>query len=84
MNMANVEVGRKRRVSATVYFRWPVIVVLLLMCHVGAMVFAAVLATKHGGAAVIPNYYEKSLHWDEEKAARAAGGAGGAETPSVK
>ncbi len=59
------------RVPATTYFRWPAIVAGLLMLHVGLMIWAATIAVRRGTAPVIPNYYERSLRWDEEKAARA-------------
>lgn len=58
------------KVPATTYFRWPAIVAGLLMLHVGLMIWAATIAVRRGTAPVIPNYYERSLKWDEEKAAR--------------
>jgi nitrogen fixation protein FixH len=52
------------------YFRWPMIVVGLLAVHVGLMLWVATIAVKSGAGQVIPNAYEKSLKWDQEKAAR--------------
>lgn len=70
MNMTKEKFGASKG-RGWVHVRWPLIVAGLLVCHVGAMVWAATIATRRGGAAVIPNYYEKSLHWDEERATAA-------------
>ncbi len=53
-------------------FRWPVIVVGLLVVHVCLMGWAVALATGDRSAIVIPDYYQKSLRWDSDKAERAA------------
>ena len=49
--------------------RWPMIIVALLCVHTGAMVYAVVLCSR-GNAAVIPDYYDKAVRYDEFKAAR--------------
>jgi hypothetical protein len=54
--------------------RWPLIVVGLLSCHVSAMVLAINIASVGDGNAILPNYYDKALRWDElrEQAAASA------------
>jgi hypothetical protein len=51
--------------------RWAWFAVGLLVAHFGLMCWAVVICTRAGNAAVIPNYYDKAVHFDEAKAARA-------------
>lgn len=57
--------------------RWPLIVVGLLGVHVTLMCWAAFVATRDPNAAIIPDYYAKSLKWDvtkeEQRASTALG-----------
>ena len=50
--------------------RWPMLVVGLLVTHVGLMSWAVVICTSDMNSAVIPNYYEKAVRFDQTKAAR--------------
>ncbi len=50
--------------------RWPIIVVALLGAHVTLMMWA-LTKCRIGDAGVIPNYYEKAVHYDEYKADQA-------------
>lgn len=52
-------------------WQWPVIIVGLLCSHIGLMSWAVALATRDRNGVVVPDYYAKSLRWDEEKAALA-------------
>jgi nitrogen fixation protein FixH len=56
-------------------WRWPVIIVGLLTAHVLFMTWAAMKATGDNNGAVIPDYYAKSMKWDEQKAAQGASDA---------
>lgn len=50
------------------YWRWPMIVVGILVCHVTAMVIAAAIATSHpGDSAAIPDSYQKGQAWDQHR-----------------
>ena len=49
----------------TAGWKWSVAIVGLLAVNVIAMVVLAVLA-HHGGAQVIPDYYAKATHYDDE------------------
>lgn len=51
--------------------RWPVIVVGMLLVHVLAMATAVVIAVK-SPYQVVPNYYERAVNWDKERAASPA------------
>jgi hypothetical protein len=51
--------------------RWPFFVVALLSTHVGLMSWAVVKCVRDPNSAIIPNYYEKAVRYDEFKAARA-------------
>lgn len=53
-------------------WRWPMIVVGLLLTHVVCMVIAVVIATTDRSFVVLPDYYKRSLQWDDHKAALAA------------
>lgn len=55
-------------------YRWPLIIVGLLVGHMGAMALAVNIAGRDNGNAVLPDYYERALAWDEmrEKAADSA------------
>ncbi|TWU38440.1 FixH family protein [Novipirellula artificiosorum] len=52
--------------------RWGGFVVALLTAQVAVGVVAVVLATNDPSAAVLPDYYEKALHWDDQVQAEAA------------
>lgn len=52
--------------------RWMFAVIGLLVAHVSLMSWAVVKATSDHNAAVIPDYYARSTHWDEQKAMQAA------------
>ena len=61
--------------------RWPLIVVGILLTHVAGMSWAVVKFVNDKNSAVIPNYYEKAVRWDEIKAARARDAAAGKAAP---
>lgn len=48
--------------------RWAAIVVAILFTHTSFMILAVVIFVRHHEDGVIPNYYEKAVHWDEIKA----------------
>jgi nitrogen fixation protein FixH len=50
------------------YFTWPLIVVGLLASHVVAMVTVVVIATGDKSLAVLPNYYQQAVRWDDTQA----------------
>ncbi|TWT82665.1 FixH [Planctomycetes bacterium CA13] len=52
--------------------RWGGFVVGLLTLQVIVGVVAIILATNDPSAAVLPDYYDKALHWDNQKEAEAA------------
>ncbi len=47
---------------------WPFIIVGLLLLNVVVVATTVTVAVMHP-AGVVPDYYEKSLRWDEERAA---------------
>lgn len=49
-------------------YRWPMIVVGLLLGHVGAMALAVNIAGRDNGNSVLPDYYSKALAWDDMRA----------------
>jgi len=50
------------------YYRWPAIIVGLLVGHVVLMMFCVSYAVQnHTTAGVTPDYYNKALHWDESR-----------------
>ena len=51
--------------------RWAVFAIALLVTHFTLMCLAVVICTRAGNVAVIPNYYDKAVHFDDIKAARA-------------
>ncbi|QQE10059.1 FixH family protein [Planctomycetota bacterium] len=51
---------------------WAGIIVALLGGHMTIMIFAAYLALSDRSHAVMPNYYEKAVKWDQTKAERKA------------
>jgi nitrogen fixation protein FixH len=60
----NVEqTNRPRR-----HLKWPLIVVGLLTGHFSIMVVAVVIATHDKSFAVLPDYYQKAVHWDDSQA----------------
>lgn len=52
--------------------RWGGFVILLLGGSVGAWIYAAFLAISDPSMAVVPDYHEKALHWDEHLATERA------------
>lgn len=48
---------------------WPLLIVGLLVLHVVGMMTATVIATRDRSFVVLPNYYQRALHWEERKAA---------------
>lgn len=53
-------------------WKWPLIVVGLLVAHVTGMMTAVTIATRDKSFIVLPNYYQKALEWDQRKSALAA------------
>ena len=49
--------------------RWALIVVALLITHASAMIIAVLIATGDPSFAVVPDYYQKALSWDQRRAA---------------
>jgi nitrogen fixation protein FixH len=49
-------------------WRWPSIIVGMLGVHVLIMVIAVTLATRDPGFSVVPDYYQRAVHWDQEQA----------------
>jgi len=62
---------------------WPGIVVAILLMSVLANVVLVVAATRDGGAQVEADYYQRALHWDEDRADREASDALGWRTDLV-
>jgi len=62
-------IARSQRNAA---WRWGALIVGMLGLQVGLGVVAIVLATSDKSVAVVPDYYEKAMKWDEEVAARDA------------
>lgn len=52
--------------------RWPWIIVGLLGGHVLLMVVAVTIATHDRSFAVVPNYYQRALNWDQTQAEKRA------------
>jgi nitrogen fixation protein FixH len=50
------------------HLKWPLIVVGLLTGHVSVMIVAVVIATHDKSFAVLPDYYQKAVHWDQGQA----------------
>ncbi len=50
--------------------RWPLIIITMLVGHVVFMLIMVYIAVSDHSFAVEPDYYEKSLQWDETQAAR--------------
>jgi nitrogen fixation protein FixH len=49
--------------------KWPLLVVALLGGHVTILVAIVTVATRDPSFAVMPNYYENAVHWDQSQAA---------------
>lgn len=49
-------------------WRWPVIIVAFLGGHVTIMMFAVMFAVGDPSFAVVPDYYEKAVNWDAQRA----------------
>lgn len=71
MSVTNQQFGSVEMVKAAPAWRWPVIIVGLLGLHATLMMWAVMKATGDPNNAVIPDYYAKSLTWDQQKAAAA-------------
>lgn len=67
MNTTDASVANRRAA-----IRWGALVVGMLSLQVILGVVAVVLATSDQSAAVIPDYYNKALAWDEQRAQREA------------
>ncbi|MEM6673548.1 MAG: FixH family protein [Planctomycetota bacterium] len=66
--------------------RWPLIIVGMLLTHVSAMMLAVKIASGDTGHAVLPDYYQRAVAWDDLQAeARASARLGwtASVTPSV-
>jgi nitrogen fixation protein FixH len=50
-------------------WRWPIIVVVMLAIHMLIMMTAVTIASRARALGVVPNYYDKAVHWDQEQAA---------------
>lgn len=73
---SDAEMASRNRRAATF---WGALVVGLLGIQVLVGVGAVVIATSDPSASIVPDYYEKALRWDDEKAARLASDALGWE-----
>jgi hypothetical protein len=54
--------------SRAARIRWPLIIGGLLATHVGAMMLAVQIASGDSGHAVLPDYYDKAVGWDDRRA----------------
>lgn len=63
--------------------RWSGFVVLLLGGSVSAWIYAAILAISDPSMAIVPDYHEKALHWDDHLAAERASHSTGWATALV-
>lgn len=70
--MNQLELQQANRRAA---WRWGSLIVGLLGLQVAGGVVAIILATGDESVAVVPNYHEKALNWDQEMAAQAASAA---------
>ncbi len=61
-----------RRLNRNAAWRWGSLVVGLLTLQVIGGVTSIILATSDESVAVIPDYHQKALRWDEEMSVRAA------------
>lgn len=68
----NEQIARTNRWAA---WRWGSLVVGMLGLQVVLGVVAITLATNDDSVAVVPDYYEKALRWDDEVARRSASDA---------
>lgn len=68
MNANVIQPGGRAMAS----YRWPLIVLCFLGGHMTLMSWAVFKATSDTNSAVIPNAYQKSLQWDEQKAKKVA------------
>ncbi|MEE9403450.1 MAG: FixH family protein [Algisphaera sp.] len=48
-------------------YRWPIIIVGLLVVHTSFIIYAATLALGDKSFTVVPNYYDKALNWDKTR-----------------
>ncbi len=70
MNQAELKIANRRAA-----IRWGSFVVGLLSLQVLGGIFAIMLATGDESVAVVPNYHQKALNWDQEVEALAASAA---------
>lgn len=54
-------------------WRWGALVVAMLGLQLCLGIVAIVLATNQNAAVIIPDYYNRALHWDETKAMHPSG-----------
>lgn len=50
--------------------RWALIVVGILFTHTSLMILAVTVFVRNHNDMVIPDYYDKAVHWDQIKAAQ--------------
>lgn len=53
-------------------WRWPAIVIGLLVAHVMLMLAVAAIAMRDNSSVVLPNYYRNAINWDKIQAERRA------------
>lgn len=58
--------------SVPPHILYPGMVIGILLMSVIAQMTIVYKATSDGGAQVVPDYYEKASHWDDEQAREAA------------
>lgn len=51
--------------------RWALAAAGILLTHTSLMILAVTIFVRHHDNGVIPDYYEKAVHWDETKAQQA-------------
>lgn len=66
--MKNLEAAAAPSARPSRRSRWPWIIVGLLGSHVLAMVVAVTIAVHDRSFAVVPNYYQRAVNWDEQQA----------------
>lgn len=62
---------------------YPGMVIAILAMSVLAHIYLVIEAASDGGAQVVPNYYEKAIHWDAKQARAAALRDGRASWPAT-
>ncbi|QDV10035.1 FixH [Planctomycetes bacterium Poly30] len=64
----NPQANTPKKPGRLASYRWPMIVVGLLVGHVGAMALAVNIAGRDNGNSVLPDYYARALAWDDMRA----------------